>query len=521
MAKDVVGPEPTVEQDEEEQLLPSSPEIGRSVDQEELEVRDEPIKDHSRTFIKVFAVVFFLNLGFQILAPAQIALFERIYCELWYDKHPIDPIPFVKDIPESLCKISPIQKQVSTRQGWYEFFSAAPGLLVSVPIGMITDVYGRRRMAIICLTTILLTQVWNAIVAWANGSIDLRFTWLGSILNFIGGGGVAAELLLVCICTDISTEAGLTNTFFRAAAFGFLSRVIGPLIAATLMRFNPWWAIYLGLSMLVVSVFLVTLCPETLPKQAERDPDDTAPPQSIRDQLSQLSWKDAMQSVKEALVIWKDWRLLFVALTYPFRLVCNALSDLIQRYVSDRYGWTLANATLMYSIQAVGASVVLFTLLPWVSNQIDKRSSWSAIRKNVMLSRASLLTLVFAYAVIGIAPTAPIFVIGLLIETLATGLPATMRALASAVVESADTGRVFSVLAVVETLSTMMAYPISASFFNVGLEKGGGMWLGLPYDTIAVGAAVAFLAMCLVRFERPIALYNNIMHDFGQPISGS
>jgi hypothetical protein len=92
--------------------------------------------------------------------------------------------------------------------------------------------------------------------------------------------------------------------------------------------------------------------------------------------------------------------------------------------------------------------------------------------------------------------------VGLLLETLAAGLPATMRALAAALVDVHDRGRVFSVLAIAESVSTMMAYPLTAALFNVGLEKGGGAWLGLPYDIISMAAAVAGVSMCLLRFER-------------------
>jgi len=285
---------------------------------------------------------------------------------------------------------------------------------------------------------------------------------------------------------------------------GHFAKVIGPVIAATLMRYNPWLAIYLGLGFLFGTSILMTTFPETLASRVgfEADRDEQAGPPTSN--IPKFSWKDTRQSLKEVMKIWSDYRLIFVALTYPFQMVCYALGDLVQRYVSDRYHWSLADATLLYSVQAIASAAMLFSLLPIVSAQIDRRFSLSVIQKNVVLLRVSLLVLVIAYAVIGLAPTAAILIIGLLIETLATGLPAAMRALASALVESADTGRVFAVLAVVETLSAMIAFPLSAALFNLGLAKGGGIWLGLPYDMISIGAAISCLIMCLLRFERRI-----------------
>ncbi|KEF60773.1 uncharacterized protein A1O9_02335 [Exophiala aquamarina CBS 119918] len=499
MAKDIVDPEATPEQVEQ-----SAAETGALLTEEALNITEPRKRDFAHVFIRMYAVVFFINIGMQMIAPAQIQIYERIYCSEWYNKHPADRLTYGNDIPEALCKIPQVQQQVSTLKGWQEFFGAAPALLVSVPVGMLTDVYGRRILAIVTISAVFLAQAWAAAVAWFGGSIPLEAIWLGSIFTFFGGGAVGAELLMVCVLTDISTKESLTVAFFRVTSMGYFAKVIGPVIAATLMRYNPWLAIYIGLAFLFGTSILMTTFPETLASRIELEVDGDEQPTSPTSRILKTTWKDTRESLKEMMKTWTDYRLLFVALTYPFRMVCYALGDLIQRYVSDRYHWTLADATLLYSIQAISSAAMLFILLPLVSAQIDQRYSWSVIQKNVVLSRVSLLILVFAYAVIGLAPTAPIMIVGLLIETLATGLPATMRALASALVEGEDKGRVFSVLAVVETLSAMVAYPFSAAFFNLGLEKGGGVWLGLPYDVISIGAAISFLIMCLLRFERRI-----------------
>lgn len=264
------------------------------------------------------------------------------------------------------------------------------------------------------------------------------------------------------------------------------------------MHINPWLAIYCGLTLLVATIILVATLPETLPMRTREERRDGDNPTSGAGHPRPRS----RQSMRQVLKIWSDWRLVFVALTYPFRTICSALSDLIQRYVSDRYGWSLADATLVYTIQAAAAALMTFTVLPFVSTQIDRQYSLSIIQKNVVMSRASLCILFLAYALIGLAPTSPIMIVGLLVETLSSGFLSTMRALASALVDSDDKGRVFSVLAITETLGFMMGYPLSAALFNIGIEKGGGPWLGLPYDLVSVAALLGCIMMCLLRFER-------------------
>ena len=476
-------------------LLPSSEGTNRS---------EEPLIN-AKLLLKIYAIVFCINLGTQILGPAQIQIFESIHCSQWYERHPTAGLPTDGSIPESYCKLAPIQTQVSTLKGWLEFFSAAPGLILSIPAGILTDKIGRRALIIANLTVLFLTQAWTTFVTWFGGQIPLRAVWLGASLNMLSGGTIVTELLYACVLTDITPSNQVAETFFRTSAFGQFSKVVGPFIAAALMRIDPWLAVYLGLLFLITTVVLASTVPETLHSSI------SSPGGSIEvhgdQQAAEASWerpKTRFLALHRLQEIWSDWRLVFVALTYPFMLVCYALGDLLQRYVSDGYGWTLANATLIYSLQAIAAGLVLFILLPFTSGHIGRRFNFSVIQTSVVLSRAALLFMSVAYAVIGLAPNVGLMIIGLLIETLSTGLPSTLRAIATALIDDSDRGRVFSVLAISETLSTMMAYPLTAALFNIGIEKGGGSWLGLPYDLLSVAAALGFTIMCLVRFERPL-----------------
>ena len=158
---------------------------------------DEGKSLDSTIFLKLYAIVFCINLGLQILAPAQTKIFEAIYCLQWYERHPIAGLPIDGAIPESYCKIAPVQTQISTLKGWLESFSAAPGLLLSIPMGMLADAFGRRRLIIMNLTVLFLTQAWITFVTWFDGQLPLRAVWLGAGLNFLSGGTIVTELLYV------------------------------------------------------------------------------------------------------------------------------------------------------------------------------------------------------------------------------------------------------------------------------------------------------------------------------------
>ena len=154
-------------------------------------------QDHSGTFLKLYAIVFFVNIASQILGPAQTQIYESIYCFQWYERHNITGIPVDGRIPEEYCKIAPVQTEISILKGWLEFFIAAPGLLLSVPMGILTDIIGRRYLAIANLMALSLTQVWATLVTWFGGTIPLRAIWFGAVLNIFTGGAVVAEMLFV------------------------------------------------------------------------------------------------------------------------------------------------------------------------------------------------------------------------------------------------------------------------------------------------------------------------------------
>lgn len=164
--------------------------------------------DHSRTFLKLYATAFFVNLAIQILAPAQTQIYERIYCAQWYEQHPPGPgIPVDGGIPEAYCKIGPVQTQVSSLKGYLEFFLAAPGLLLSIPMGMLTDAIGRRFILTANVVSLSLSQVWVAFVTWFGGRIPLRAVWLGGAPGLLTGGTVVTEMLFV-VCLHPSVRDG-------------------------------------------------------------------------------------------------------------------------------------------------------------------------------------------------------------------------------------------------------------------------------------------------------------------------
>jgi MFS-type transporter involved in bile tolerance (Atg22 family) len=276
------------------------------------------------------------------------------------------------------------------------------------------------------------------------------------------------------------------------------------------MRLNAWYAILFGVPLLFIASLLTFMVPETRKTagksshsdEADRDGDDDSqsPPNKPVNRIKAFL-ATYVQALREVTSIWKNWRLLFLAVLVPFRIMTNALEELMQRYVSYRYDWTLGDAAFLHSLQAVVAGMILLVALPWISSALDLRGI-GAVRKNVLIAETSLALLALGFAIQGLAPTVAVLIVGLLVETLGSGVPASIRALAGALSGDADHSRVFGGLTISETASIMLVYPLSAALFNAGTDLGGGIWLGLPFYSTAAAAALITFIMCFLRFER-------------------
>jgi hypothetical protein len=186
---------------------------------------------------------------------------------------------------------------------------------------------------------------------------------------------------------------------------------------------------------------------------------------------------------------------------YPVRMMYAALLDLLPRYISYRYHWSFASATYLLSLQALGSTICLFVLLPIISDQLEKSFELGAVRKNVVLVRLSLGILSLGLFCQGLAPTIPILICGLLVGTLGVGAGAALRALAGSLTDQKDNGKVFTGLAVAETISMMAAFPAMAGLYNAGISKGGGAWLGIPFDITGLIVGLSAAVLCFLNFE--------------------
>lgn len=84
-------------------------------------------KFRMRVTMLMFLIIIAVDLPSVMHHASQIKIFESIICHQYYLEH--DPTKFTKDgtIPEEMCKIEPVQAEMSSLKGWGSFWGHLPG----------------------------------------------------------------------------------------------------------------------------------------------------------------------------------------------------------------------------------------------------------------------------------------------------------------------------------------------------------------------------------------------------------
>jgi MFS family permease len=110
------------------------------------------------------------------------------------------------DFDPGKCKDKNVQSELSLIRGWDTTFTLIPSFLTSVPYGAVADRYGRTLVLGLSLFGITLNAMFGSLVCAMPHVFHLRTVWLGSIIQFVGGGEIVFSAMIYTIVADISTE---------------------------------------------------------------------------------------------------------------------------------------------------------------------------------------------------------------------------------------------------------------------------------------------------------------------------
>jgi len=84
------------------------------------------------------------EVGEYLYTAPRVRLFESVSCTRYYLEHDPSVVGPDGSVPESLCKINPVQDEVASVLGWQLFFDSIPAIILPLPFGYLADTYGRK-----------------------------------------------------------------------------------------------------------------------------------------------------------------------------------------------------------------------------------------------------------------------------------------------------------------------------------------------------------------------------------------
>lgn len=171
------------------------------------------------------------------------------------------------------------------------------------------------------------------------------------------------------------------------------------------------------------------------------------------------------------------------------------------QYATKRFGWTWAEAGLLSSVVAVANLAVLVLVLPGASYLLLARHGFTALRKDLWLARASGCVQVLGSFLTALAPDGPAFVAAIALYECNKGYTPAVVSIIVSVAERegiAQHSTVYACIATMSAMGAMLAGPVMASAFRIGL-RWGQSWYGLPF--LAAGL-LQLCTLCILVYVR-------------------
>ncbi|CAC9889322.1 MFS general substrate transporter [Aureobasidium pullulans] len=456
-------------------------------------------------------LILIVQCGDQFSQAPLTRIQESIYCYQYWEKE--DPTKILVPrsaigpgalggVEERLCKISEVQGKVAMLKGTQQFLDCVPSLILSIPVGILADRWGRRPIIVLGICSFPIQMVWQLVVCWFWQTFDLRVAWFSSLGNLAGGGSPVLSALFFVIISDVTTQETRSAVYLRIFAANLCANLICPPIAAWIMTFNPLIAIFLGIVCFAIGCPMCLLIPETLGYQDSnskasefQQSDEERPPLASKKDARNFLQRCYEPLIESTQYFLQDKRVICLIFTFvPVMLTTTAVPLLLQ-YTSTRYSMSFSQATLLLTVKA-GVTIVMFLgMQSWIYKLLAK-SGLSGRKRDLFLARGSACFMLLGIVAVGLSPNAILFTISLMIATLGGGFPVYLRSFLTDLVKPNKVAELYTVIGVVDTLALMVGGPLFAWLFERGLQLGGA-FVGLPF--LALGLIYAAVLVFLLK----------------------
>lgn len=153
---------------------------------------------------------------------------------------------------------------------------------------------------------------------------------------------------------------------------------------------------------------------------------------------------------------------------------------------------------MLVTIRGIVVVVNFTILMPFISSVLSRYLE--AKQKDFRLSQVCGALATVGFAVIALAPSPIVLVLGLVALSLGSAIAVTSRSLVTSFVTEDQVGTLYSAASVMMSVGSLSAGPLFAYAFKLGLDLGAN-WTGLPFLLASVLFAVSLAAFSCIRLR--------------------
>ncbi|OQE40910.1 hypothetical protein PENCOP_c005G08128 [Penicillium coprophilum] len=469
----------------------------------------KPAQHPKKLLVCIVCAVFLLSadFGFFMASAPQIAVYEDIICRNYQatlhgaGNDTLTPPGF------NPCKSEVVQGELALVIGYQNTFDVVPGLVLSLPYGVLSDHWGRRPIIYLSMLGILLGEIWVRIVCLWSSVIPLRMVWMSSIFKIIGGGDQVLTAIAMVIVAEVFSEDERATALFRLQSCVQIAEILATPLSAYLMTFGPMFPYMLSICIIVVGCTPALFLPETLKHTKETLVDRESPEQDSEGVQSQPPSKRPMlqeitrqfnEFVQSTRFIWTDFNIFLMVFVMFVTMMSRQCTNLLLQYVSKKFDWSIGRASLLISLRGIFALVTYLVIMPILTFLAAKYFNLRGKRSDHFFSKGSGLLCIIGLAIISIAPTPAILIGGQVILSIGSSFVISTRSLATSLVQPDHAATLYSAIAIAQGVGTLVSGPLFAKLFQLGMHLGPA-WTGLPFLQASLFFAVAVTALWNIR----------------------